>query len=216
MRTTLAALCAASLAPMASAFVPMGSIQLIPASGRVHSATVGLRMAGNGGGGFGKAPINQGPQKSKLAGDRKDAAARYDALKESGAPEFNVYVRLKGGEDRDQEEGVIAGGWYPVGSMSCPSSQVINKAIFDSTDAILQGAFRANQKVISRSVITSEGKKVGKWQDLKDCEIEYGYLMKDFADEEIKVASPPNAATEMVGGFFSKISNAVNWVPDSK
>jgi hypothetical protein len=37
-----------------------------------------------------------------------------------------VYVRLKGGEDRDQEEGVIAGGWYPVGSMSCPSSQVIN------------------------------------------------------------------------------------------
>ena len=190
-----------------SLFLPL-VVSIRPRSGSAWPAM--------GGGGFGKAPINQGPQKSKLAGDRKDAAARYDALKESGAPEFNVYVRLKGGEDRDQEEGVIAGGWYPVGSMSCPSSQVINKAIFDSADAILQGAFRANQKVISRSVITSEGKKVGKWQDLKNCEIEYGYLMKDFADEEIKVASPPNAATEMMGGFFSKISNAVNWVPDSK
>ena len=45
-------------------------------------------------------------------------------------------------------DGAIKGGWYPVGSLACPSSQEISKAIFSTEDAFLQGAFRIHGKQV--------------------------------------------------------------------
>jgi len=86
MRRTLVALCAASLAVTASAFAPAAALVRGPA--RAHVAPMALRMAGpKEKGGFGK-PGKGGtqvtkPGKSKLATERKDAAARCVARKYS-------------------------------------------------------------------------------------------------------------------------------------
>jgi len=73
------------------------------------------------------------------------AASTYEKLKEGGSPEFNVFFRKVGATD---EDGAIKGGWYPVGSLACPSSQEISKAIFSTEDAFLQGAFRIHGKQV--------------------------------------------------------------------
>ena len=73
------------------------------------------------------------------------AAGKYEELKDSGSPEFNVFFRKVGATD---EDGAIKGGWYPVGSLACPSSQEIGKAIFSTEDAFLQGAFRIHGKQV--------------------------------------------------------------------
>merc|ERR1719238_1359586 len=87
--------------------------------------------------GFGTPP----PAKKvgEIAADRKRAAGKYEELKQSGSPEFNGFFRKVGATD---EDGAVKGGWYPVGSLACPSSQEIGRAIFSTEDAFLQGAYR--------------------------------------------------------------------------
>ena len=170
-----------------------------------------LRMSSRGG--FGKPP----PEKkiSKLAEDRAAAATRYENIKASGSPEFNVYFRVKGAGD---EDGVVKGGWYPVGSLAAPSSQLVNKAIFSTEDALLQGAFRIHEKRIKALIKTRDGRNLGKWQDMKDCDLEYGFQVKEFADEEIRVAERPKPQSDFekaFGNIFQKVQDAVNWVPEN-
>jgi hypothetical protein len=52
-------------------------------------------------------------------------------------------------------DGAIKGGWYPVGSLACPSSQEISKAIFSTEDAFLQGAFRIHGKQVRPLSVTA-------------------------------------------------------------
>jgi hypothetical protein len=37
----------------------------------------------------------------------------------------------------------MRGGWYPVGLVTAPSSQLVNKAIFTNEDALLQARHQA-------------------------------------------------------------------------
>jgi hypothetical protein len=38
----------------------------------------------------------------------------------------------------------MRGGWYPVGLVTAPSSQLVNKAIFTNEDALLQARHKAS------------------------------------------------------------------------
>ena len=173
-----------------------------------------MRMSGKSGSGFGKAP----PEKkklSKLADDRDAAADRYDKIKAGGAPEFNVFIRLKGATD---EEGMVRGGWYPVGSLTCPNSLLVGKAIFNTEEPLLQGAFRVHSKQINKEWKTKEGKSISNWQDLKNCDVEYGWNFKEYADEDINLAERPREPSEIekvFGGFVNKIGDALNFRPSA-
>jgi hypothetical protein len=56
-------------------------------------------------------------------------------------------------------------------------------------------------------------------QELKECDLEYGYQLKDFPDEDVILASKPKEPSELEklgGGFLKKIQDAINWVPEDK
>jgi len=203
--TTLALLAAAT--QHAGAFTVPGAHSVFLRSSSARAAAVpALRMQK----GFGAKPP---PKKvSEIAKDRKRAAGKYEELKDGGSPEFNVFFRKVGATD---EDGAIKGGWYPVGSLACPSSQEIGKAIYTTEDAFLQGAFRIHGKQVKKEFVKRDGGAVGNWKDMKDCDIEYGWQFKGFEDEDVRVAERPEEPSA-VAGFFSKISEAVNWVPDQK
>uniref|UniRef100_A0A6U2FFE6 Uncharacterized protein n=1 Tax=Hemiselmis andersenii TaxID=464988 RepID=A0A6U2FFE6_HEMAN len=182
-------------------------------SSRVSSVS-SLQMQ-KGGGGFGKKAA-PGRKMSEIAKDRKPAADRYDKIAASGAPEFNVFFRAKGAGD---EDGMMRGGWYPVGLVTAPSSMLVNKAIYTNEDALLQGAWNVHSVQIKRQFTTTEGGKLNNWKDMKNCDLEYGFQMKDFPDEEVTLAEvprEPSALEQGFGGFMNKIQNAVNWVPEDK
>jgi hypothetical protein len=50
-----------------------------------------------------------------MNGHDLQASGKYEELKSSGSPEFNVFFRKVGATDMD---GAIKGGWYPVGSLA--------------------------------------------------------------------------------------------------
>jgi hypothetical protein len=82
--------------------------------------------------GFGKAQAK--PNVSKRAAVRTEAVKRYDKMKAEGIPDFEVYIRIQGKK-----------AWYPVGSIAVKRSDQINRAIFNSQDNLLQGAFGSFQ-----------------------------------------------------------------------
>ncbi len=130
--------------------------------------------------GFGKAP--EKPKVSKRAKERAKAAEQMDQMRSDGLPEYEVYIRIK---DKKQ--------WYPVGAMAVKSSRQINRAIYDSQDDLLQGAFRI-YPVLRKN---------------KD-RLEYGYRLKEYGDEDIQVAvkpslTPSGGIGNVVGALGSSI-----------
>jgi hypothetical protein len=119
--------------------------------------------------GFGKAQAK--PNASKRAAVRTEAVKRYDKMKAEGIPDFEVYIRIQGKK-----------AWYPVGSIAVKRSDQINRAIFNSQDNLLQGAFRLFP--ILRKHQT---------------QLEYGYRLKEFQDEPIQLAVPPKAKATLQG-----------------
>ena len=104
----------------------------------------------------------QSKKKKKAPNKHQIAASKYDEMKEKGLPEFNIYIRIKGKE------------WVPAGSMAVERSGQISRAIFQQEDALLKGAIRLYP--ILR-----------KYKE----NLEYGYRLKEFPDEEITVAVLP-------------------------
>lgn len=114
--------------------------------------------------GFGKVqPQKQTAKKNKAK--RAAASQKYNEMKQSGLPEFNIYVRIKGQKQ-----------WLPAGSMSVNRSSLISQAIFQEEEQLLKGACRLFPKL-------------RKQQN----ELEYGYRLKEFNDEPITVAVRPTA-----------------------
>ncbi|MFM7885891.1 MAG: HHL1-like protein [Pseudanabaena sp.] len=105
---------------------------------------------------------SQSKKKKKAPNKHQIAASKYDEMKEKGLPEFNIYIRIKGKE------------WVPAGSMAVERSNLISSAIFQQEDALLKGAIRLYP--ILR-----------KYKE----NLEYGYRLKEFPDEEITVAVMP-------------------------
>jgi hypothetical protein len=116
--------------------------------------------------GFGKVqPKQQKVQKNKAK--RAVASQKYDEMKKSGLPEFNIYVRIKGQKQ-----------WLPGGSMTVNRTSVINEAMFQQEEELLKGVFRLFPKL-------------RKHQN----NLEYGYRLKEFKDEPIQVAVRPQPTT---------------------
>jgi hypothetical protein len=111
--------------------------------------------------GFGKAQVLS--KSSKRAAKRQEAAQTFEAMRSKGNPEFEVYIRIQGKKH-----------WYPVGAIAVQRSSQINHAIFDSRDALLQGAFRL-YPVLRKN----------------QAHLEYGYRLKEYKDDPIQVAEPP-------------------------
>ena len=104
------------------------------------------------------------PSVSKRAAERTRAVKRYDKLKAEGIPDFEVYIRIQGKK-----------AWYPVGSIAVKRSDQINRAIFNSQENLLQGAFRLFPILRKHST-----------------QLEYGYRLKEFKDEPIQLAVAPS------------------------
>lgn len=119
------------------------------------------------------------------------AANKYDEMKEKGLPEFNIYIRIKGKE------------WVPAGSMAVERSNLISRAIFQQEDALLKGATRLYP-------ILKKYKE----------NLEYGYRLKEFPDEEITVAILPEPTIgDKVKYAFTKAKeyfNSVTKKPQAK
>lgn len=116
------------------------------------------------------------PKVSKRIQERNKAAQEYEKLKADGTPEFEAYIRIAGKKQ-----------WYPVGVIAVKRSSQINRALFDSKDQLLQGAFRLYPVL-------------KKHQN----NLEYGYRLKEFKDEPIQVATPPQ--TPSVSGIATAVT----------
>ncbi|WP_434687356.1 HHL1-like protein [Pseudanabaena minima] len=104
----------------------------------------------------------QSKKKKKAPNKHQVAASKYDEMKDKGLPEFNIFIRIKGKE------------WVPAGSMAVERSNLISRAIFQQEAELLKGAIRLYPIL----------------RKFKD-NLEYGYRLKEFPDEEITVAVLP-------------------------
>jgi hypothetical protein len=127
-----------------------------------------------------------GSQKKKKKAPNKHqvAANKYDEMKDKGLPEFNVFIRIKGKE------------WVPAGSMAVQRSNQISQAIFQQEAELLKGAVRLYPVL----------------RNFKD-NLEYGYRLKQFPDEEITVAVLPEPTiVDRVKYAFTKAKEYLNSV----
>jgi len=132
--------------------------------------------------GFGKQKSK--PQLSEGAKQRAGAAKKYEQMKSEGTPDYEAYIRIRGKKQ-----------WYPVGVIAVKRSGQIDRAIFDSQDALLQGAFRL-YPVLKKN----------------QNQLEYGYRLKEFKDDPIQLAVPPmdkgpsvlGKMQERVAGLFKR------------
>jgi hypothetical protein len=114
--------------------------------------------------GFGKVqPQKQTAKKNKVK--RAAASQKYDEMKKSGLPEFNIFVRIQG-----------QANWLPAGSMTVNRSSLINQALFQQEEELLKGVFHLFPKL---------RKHQG--------QLEYGYRLKEYKDEPIQLATRPQA-----------------------
>lgn len=116
------------------------------------------------------------PARAPSAGEerRKAASSRYDKMAASGMPEYTVWMRLKEvpdappGDDGEPEQMP----WLPVGCLSVPRSSQVSTAIFDAEEDLMQGAIRLYPTL----------------QNQERDNIEIGYQLREFDDEEIRIA----------------------------
>jgi hypothetical protein len=127
--------------------------------------------------GFGKQTPQQEAKLSKRLEKRDEAAKQLDKMRADGLPEYEVYIRVQGKKQ-----------WYPVGAIAVKRSSQINQAIFGSQQDLLQGAFRLFP-ILRKN----------------QHQLEYGYRLKEYKDEPIQVAVPPQA--NGTGGLQSLISS---------
>lgn len=124
---------------------------------------------------------------TERAQKRVEASKRMDDMKSKGLPEYEVYIRIK-----DKKP------WFPVGAIAVQRSNQINQAIFANEAGLQEGAFRLFP-LLKKQPLTN---------------LEYGYRLKEFKDEEIQLAQRPkvklpnvfqaaaDTVTGAIGGLF--------------
>lgn len=132
--------------------------------------------------GFGKPQQTQKPAKQN---SKRDVAEKQlDRMRADGLPEYEVYIRIQGKK-----------GWYPVGAIAVNRSSQINKAIFSNQDELLKGAFRLYPNLRKNQN-----------------NLEYGYRLKEYKDEPIQIAVPPEAKGGALGNLLAQVQERVSAV----
>eukprot|EP00182_Erythrolobus_australicus_P005473 CAMPEP_0185833240 /NCGR_PEP_ID=MMETSP1353-20130828/2554_1 /TAXON_ID=1077150 /ORGANISM="Erythrolobus australicus, Strain CCMP3124" /LENGTH=165 /DNA_ID=CAMNT_0028531499 /DNA_START=154 /DNA_END=651 /DNA_ORIENTATION=- len=132
--------------------------------------------------GFGKKPAPRPKSQGQI--EREKASMRYDSMQKAGMPEYNIWIRVPGADEKS---------WYPVGSLCVDRSSKIADAIYANEEGLLSGAFRLFPRLRKESEV-----------------FEYGYQLKEFPDEEIRVAAKPSATSNVIRDFFNKILSPLN------
>ena len=176
-----------ALLPAASGYV-LG-VQHVSAS-LVAQRTTPASMAAKG---FGKAAPPPPPKPKTAGAAKRDAAGKaFDDLKATGAPEYMVFIRTV-------DAAGTASDWNPVGGIAVPRSnseeQALAMAIFNNEDDLLKGAYRAYPKL----KVTSD-------------KFEYGYRMREFPDDPIKIADPEatKESDNPLVNWFNQLDNPFN------
>jgi hypothetical protein len=129
--------------------------------------------------GFGKTQPK--PQPSKRALERAAAAREYDQMKTDGMPDYEVYLRIQGKKN-----------WFPVGVIAVKRSSQINQAIFSNRADLTEAALRL-YPVLRKN----------------QSQLEFGYRLKEFKDDDIQVAEAPQS-----GVTAGNIWESLNQVKD--
>jgi hypothetical protein len=119
--------------------------------------------------GFGKTQPK--PQPSKRAVERAEASRQYDKMKTDGMPDYEVYIRIQGKKN-----------WFPVGVIAVKRSSQINQAIYSNQGDLTQAAFRL-YPVLRKN----------------QSQLEFGYRLKEFKDDDIQVAVEPQSSLTASG-----------------
>merc|ERR1719389_678766 len=133
------------------------------------------------------------PQPAPLSKEAQQAGSDFDKLKDSGAPEYMVLVR-EAATDADKPS-----QWYPVGGIAVPRSSsldtALSLAIYNNEDELLKGAYRAHP------FLKKSTKK-----------LEYGYRVKEFQDDPVKVANPDakEESENPIKQWFNTLDNPLN------
>ncbi|OSX72950.1 hypothetical protein BU14_0392s0008 [Porphyra umbilicalis] len=138
--------------------------------------------------GFGPAKAAAAPP-SAAAVRRNAASNKYDDMKASGMPEYNIWVRRP--EDTGEKP-----NWYPVGSLAVPRSGGVVRAIYATEKDLASGALRLFPTL----------------KDVAD-DLVYGYQLKEFPDEVVTEATRPiegEGFLASVSNFFSNLTNPLN------
>ncbi|MBE9013629.1 hypothetical protein IQ250_25920 [Pseudanabaenaceae cyanobacterium LEGE 13415] len=114
--------------------------------------------------GFGK-KVHKEKKKSTGTEKRVQASQQFDDFKSQGLPEYEIYLRVQGKKQLQ---------WFPIGAIAVKRSNQIDAAIFANEEELLKGAFRLFPRL----------------RQERD-NLEYGYRLKEFKDEEIKLAVRP-------------------------
>ena len=134
--------------------------------------------------GFGK-PKDKAPQKPPTKGSAKRAEASrlYDKYKTDKMPEYEIYVRI-----RDKKS------WFPVGAIAVKRSSQVHDAIFANEAELLKGAFH-----IFPILQKNQGN------------LEYGYRLKEFKEDEIALAvRPAQRSTNVIQGALAGIGDRLS------
>ena len=131
--------------------------------------------------GFGKPkPIPEAEQEVPI----DTGSQTYDIQSKRGVPEYNIFLRPYNGTDNE---------WVPVGSMTIPRDVTVSKAILEVEPQLLRGTFKIFPKL----------KAYAEFRKDKENIFQYGYCLKAFPDEPIKLVTQEEKGSN--GNFF------VNW-----
>eukprot|EP01036_Dinobryon_divergens_P026771 gene26771-35457_t len=118
----------------------------------------------------------------------------YENQAKRGVPEYNIFLRPANGTEVE---------WVPVGSMTIPRDTAVSKAVFEVEDELLKGTFKLYPKLKAFYDVRKE--KYGVF--------EYGYCLKAFPDEPIRIIQREAGSGEGKNFFtnwLGKITNPID------
>jgi hypothetical protein len=126
-------------------------------------------------------------KKATVEVEKDEGTLTYEKQSKRGIPEYNIFLRPENGTETE---------WIPAGSMTIPRDTPPSKAIYDVEKELLSGSFKLYPKLKAFYELRKDSEKASAF--------EYGYVLKAFPDEEIKLAV--REGNENKSNFF------MNWV----
>jgi len=125
--------------------------------------------------------------KEEVVAEIDEGTKTYQSQAKRGVPEYNIWLRPTNGTEDE---------WVPVGSMTIPRNVKVEKAVFEVEKELLQGTFKLYPKLKAFSTVRGEDPLL----------FEYGYTLKAFPDEPIKLLQRDDPAQAGGGNFLT------NWL----